>query len=216
MIEISTFEAALQRAATCLGIGRGLIGIVGKPGAGKSTFGKALVEVLGESVELLSMDGFHLSNEVLQGLGISDRKGAPHTFDVHGYTSLLKQIRSELDNPIYYPVFDRAIEESIAAKGVIKPTTHLVITEGNYLLLGTGGWEEVRPLLDEVWFVEVDDDLRLERLIERHIRYGRSPKAAKAWARGTDEQNALVIEETRELADVIIDLRGMGKYLHSR
>lgn len=183
--------------------------MVGKPGSGKSTLAKALVSSLGHTVELLPMDGYHLSNAVLGDLAIADRKGAPHTFDVHGYVAMLQRLREDQSKPIYYPVFDRAIEESIAAQGVVKPSTGLVITEGNYLLLDHGGWEEVRPLLDEIWFIDVDEHLRLERLIARHMKYGRSRTAAEAWARGTDEQNAILIGESRHRADVIVDLEAL-------
>ena len=206
MIEIGTFDAALQRARNQFGSDRRIIGIVGKPGSGKSTLAEALVVALGEGTELLPMDGFHLSNAVLKSLGIADRKGAPHTFDVHGYVELLRRIRSEKSHPIYYPIFDREMEESIASQGVVKPITQLIITEGNYLLLASGGWEEVPPLLDEIWFVDVDDHLRLDRLIARHIRHGRSPSAAKAWAQGTDELNANLVGESRERADVVLKL----------
>jgi pantothenate kinase len=206
LININTFEAALKQAQNRLGAERRIIGIVGKPGSGKSMLAHALVNAIGDIAELLPMDGFHLSNEVLQGLGSADRKGAPHTFDVHGYVALLKRIRSERNHPVYFPGFDRGIEESIAAQGVIKPTTQLVITEGNYLLLHADGWERIRPLLDETWYVDVDDELRLERLIARHIHYGRSQVAAEAWARGTDELNAQLIGERREWADVVIAL----------
>jgi pantothenate kinase len=156
------------------------------------------------------MDGFHLSNAVLKALGIADRKGAPHTFDVEGYVALLKRIRKERTNPVYFPVFNRMMEESIAAQGVVKPTTELVVTEGNYLLLRADGWEEVRPLLDEIWYVDVNDDLRQERLIARHIHYGRSPVEAKDWALGTDELNAKLVGQSREHADVAIELQSLA------
>lgn len=206
MIRIDTFEDALHRAQTQVGNDRRIIGIVGKPGSGKSTVAEALVTAVGQGAALLPMDGFHLSNAVLESLGIADRKGAPHTFDVHGYVALLRRIRSEMSHPIYFPIFDREMEESITAQGVVKPNTHLIITEGNYLLLASDGWEEVRALLDEIWFVDVDDRLRLDRLIARHIRYGRSPSAAQAWAQGTDELNAIIVGESRERADVILNL----------
>ena len=214
MIQIDTFEDALHRAQNLVGTDRRVIGIVGKPGSGKSTIARALVVALGESAELLPMDGFHLSNAVLKSLGIADRKGAPHTFDVHGYVELLRRIHSEKDHPIYYPIFDREIEESIAAQGVVKPTTQLIITEGNYLLLETDGWEEVRASLDEIWFVEVDERLRLERLIARHIRYGRSPSEAQAWAQGTDELNAILVGESREHADIVLSLEAFALLAH--
>jgi pantothenate kinase len=44
-----------------------------------------------------------------------------------------------------------------------------VITEGNYLLVEGPDWGPVRPLLDECWHVDPGEDVRLNRLIARHI-----------------------------------------------
>ena len=184
---------------------RVLIGIIGKPGAGKSTLSKFLMAKLSkELVTVVPMDGYHLSNKVLKDLKRSDRKGAPDTFDVAGFVSLVKRIRSEQTQNIYYPIFDRAIEESIAAQGVVTSATKVVIIEGNYLLHDEGGWEVVNDLLDESWMVDVDDDKRISRLISRHIAYGKDPEAAKAWAKGTDEVNAKLIERGRTRADFVV------------
>jgi pantothenate kinase len=150
------------------------------------------------------MDGFHLSNKVLKDLERSSRKGAPDTFDVGGFISLLERIRSDVDQKIYYPVFDRSIEESIAAQGVVTPETKVVIVEGNYLLHDKGGWERVHELLDESWMIDIDNDKRISRLISRHIAFGKDPESAKAWAKGTDERNAQLIEEGAHRADFIV------------
>ena len=77
-----------------------------------------------------------------------------------------------------------------------------MITEGNYLLLPDGGWEHVRPLLAEVWFVEVDDDVRRERLVRRHEQFGKSPGAAREWVERSDEANARLVAATRDSADL--------------
>ena len=184
---------------------RVLIGIIGKPGAGKSTLSKYLMSKLSkELVTVVPMDGYHLSNKVLKDLKRADRKGAPDTFDVAGFVSLVKRIRSEQTQSIYYPIFDRAIEESIAAQGVVTSATKVVIIEGNYLLHDEGGWEVINDLLDESWMVDVDDDKRISRLISRHIAYGKDPEAAKAWAKGTDEVNAKLIERGRTRADYVV------------
>jgi len=184
---------------------RVLIGIIGKPGAGKSTLSKFLMSKLPkEFVTVVPMDGYHLSNKILKELKRADRKGAPDTFDVAGFVSLIKRIRSEQSQNIYYPIFDRAIEESIAAQGVVTAATKVVIIEGNYLLHDDGGWEVCNDLLDESWMVDVDDDKRIARLISRHIAYGKEPEAAKAWAKGTDEVNAKLIERGRGRADYIV------------
>ena len=184
---------------------RVLIGIIGKPGAGKSALSKFLMSKLSkELVTVVPMDGYHLSNKVLKDLKRADRKGAPDTFDVAGFVSLVKRIRSEQTQNIYYPIFDRAIEESIAAQGVVTSATKVVIIEGNYLLHDEGGWEVINDLLDESWMVDVDDDKRISRLISRHIAYGKDPEAAKAWAKGTDEVNAKLIERGRTRADFVV------------
>ena len=205
--QLASQEAALARIQNHLenSTERVLIGIIGKPGAGKSTLSKFLMAKLPkEFVTVVPMDGYHLSNKVLKDLKRADRKGAPDTFDVAGFISLVRRIRSEQTQNIYYPIFDRAIEESIAAQGVVTSATKVVIIEGNYLLHNDGGWEVCNDLLDESWMVDVDDDKRISRLISRHIAYGKEPEAAKAWAKGTDEVNAKLIERGRNRADFIV------------
>ena len=205
--QLASQAAALARIQNHLenSTERVLIGIIGKPGAGKSTLSKFLLAKLPkEFVTVVPMDGYHLSNKVLKDLKRADRKGAPDTFDVAGFISLVKRIRSEQTQNIYYPIFDRAIEESIAAQGVVTSATKVVIVEGNYLLHDDDGWEVCNDLLDESWMVDVDDDKRISRLISRHIAYGKDPEAAKAWAKGTDEVNAKLIERGRTRADFVV------------
>ena len=205
--QLASQEAALARIQNHLenSTERVLIGIIGQPGAGKSTLSKFLMAKLPkEFVTVVPMDGYHLSNKVLKDLKRADRKGAPDTFDVAGFVSLVKRIRSEQTQNIYYPIFDRAIEESIAAQGVVTSATKVVIIEGNYLLHDEGGWEVCNDLLDESWMVDVDDDKRISRLISRHIAYGKDPEAAKAWAKGTDEVNAKLIERGRSRANFVV------------
>ena len=205
--QLASQAAALARIQNHLenSTERVLIGIIGKPGAGKSTLSKFLMAKLPkEFVTVVPMDGYHLSNKVLKDLKRADRKGAPDTFDVAGFISLVKRIRSEQTQNIYYPIFDRAIEESIAAQGVVTSATKVVIVEGNYLLHDDDGWEVCNDLLDESWMVDVDDGKRISRLISRHIAYGKDPEAAKAWAKGTDEVNAKLIERGRTRADFVV------------
>lgn len=207
--QLANQQAALARIESFLSGSneRVLIGIIGKPGAGKSTLSKFLMSKLPKQlVTVVPMDGYHLSNKVLKDLKRADRKGAPDTFDVAGFASLVKRIRSEQTQNIYYPIFDRAIEESIAAQGVVTSDTRVVIIEGNYLLHDAGGWEDIKDLLDESWMVDVDDDKRIARLISRHIAYGKEPEAAKAWAKGTDEANAQLIERGRSRADFVVQI----------
>ena len=208
-IELNSLEAALERAVwlTRDRNERVIIGLIGKPGAGKSSLSKYLLKHLPkETTALVPMDGYHLSNAQLKTLGRADRKGAPDTFDANGYVELLKRIKTNFNDEIYFPIFHRDIEESIAAEGVVHPHTTLVLTEGNYLLVESDGWAGVADSLTESWFVDVDNDKRMARLVARHIKYGKSPEEAHAWANGTDQRNAELIETTRMKAGVIFHL----------
>ena len=206
LISLTSLEEVVSRAKSLMDGERKIVGLIGKPGAVKSTLSAQLIQQLGDQAAILNMDGYHLSNLALHELGRADRKGAPDTFDALGFTEILKRVKHEVDKNIYFPVFDRAIEESIAAQGVIVPSVKLVITEGNYLLHNGDNWSGVKNLLDESWFIEVDDSLRIERLVNRHHKFGKSKVDALSWATGSDENNAKIVAQTRESADLIINL----------
>jgi pantothenate kinase len=210
-----TFGALVDRArALATGGGRAVLGLTGAPAAGKTTLAENLVAALAptppdgltpyEWVAHVPMDGYHLADVELDRLHRRSRKGAPDTFDAAGYAALLRRFREDDDEVIYAPGFERTLEQPIAGAIPVPPAARLIITEGNYLLLADGGWARVRPLLDEVWYVDLDPDERLRRLIDRHVRFGKDPTAAAEWATGTDERNAVVIAATRAGADVVV------------
>jgi pantothenate kinase len=203
--EMSKEEAKEIIATLAAGSTRTIVGIVGKPGGGKSTLSKFLLKGADQSlVSVLPMDGFHLSNKVLKLLGRSKRKGAPDTFDVKGFTHILERVAHDHNNAIYYPIFDRSIEESIAAQGVVLPSTRVVIVEGNYLMHDRDGWQDVSALLNQCWYAHLDEEIRISRLISRHIAFGKDPESAKAWAKGTDQVNAELIEAGVARCDFLV------------
>jgi pantothenate kinase len=185
---------------------RRLLGLTGAPAAGKSTVAAAVVAALGDDAVLVPMDGFHLAEAELHRLGRHERKGAVDTFDAPGYVSLLRRLCEPDAGTVYAPRFDRRIEESIAGAIPVDPAVPLVVTEGNYLLVDSGAWAAVRKLLDEVWYLEIDEAVRLARLTARHTAHGRSPELAAARARGTDQRNAELIATTRHRADLVVRL----------
>jgi pantothenate kinase len=180
---------------------RTLLGICGPPGAGKSTIARLLAAALGsDRAVVVPMDGFHLAQRVLEDLGIGDRKGAPDTFDRAGFVALLHLLRRAEDTVTYAPAFDRSIEEPVNAAIAVPETTPLVVVEGNYLLT----WPDAAALLDEVWYVDPGDAVRRERLIARHMEFGRSRADAEVHALGSDERNAELIARNRSAAHLLI------------
>jgi pantothenate kinase len=200
---VDDLDSLIARARELAARGpRTILGVAGPPGGGKSTLADAIVAALGDSAVLLPMDGFHLAQPELVRLGIRDRMGAPHTFDAAGYVALLKRLRAGGDDVVYAPEFRREIEEPIAGTIAIAPEIPLVVTEGNYLLL----WDGVRSLLDEAWYVDMDEATRLEWLIARHVAFGKTPDEAEAWVMRSDQANAAVVAATRDRADVVVRL----------
>lgn len=212
-----TVQQALERAARLAqSPTRVMLGIAGPPGAGKSTVAARVLEAVkpaqratkrdGGAV-VIGMDGFHLSQAVLERRGDASRKGAISTFDADGYVNLLRRIRAGEPRPVWAPEFDREIEDSVAGAVAVHPHTRVVVTEGNYLLADAEPWVHVRDLLDEVWYLDVPEGTRLRRLVDRHVHYGRTPQEAHDRATtGTDALNAALVEGTRHRADVVVKL----------
>ncbi len=184
---------------------RVIIGIAGAPGAGKSTFAAALIAACGPDTALVGMDGYHLAQAVLDAAGLAAVKGAPETFDAAGYVSLLERLATVDEETVYAPQFRREIEEPIAGAVPVPPATRVVVTEGNYLLLDERPWNRVRALVTEVWFLDVPEQARVERLVQRHVRFGRAPEAALERAvTGSDGQNASTVLAQRHRADLLL------------
>ncbi|MBM7770830.1 pantothenate kinase [Actinokineospora baliensis] len=195
------WDALVARAAALAVPGqRRILGIAGGPGAGKSTLARRLVEALGDRAALVGMDGFHLAQAELERLGRAERKGAPDTFDADGYVHLLRRLHANTDPVVYAPEFRREIEEPIANSVPVRCDVPLVITEGNYLLL----WPEVRPLLAQSWYLDPGEAVRRDRLLARHMAFGRTRAEALERTDGSDERNARLVAATAPAADLLV------------
>lgn len=189
---------------------RFVLGIVGAPGAGKSTLASNLCsEINSQRADspaiVVPMDGFHYSNEYLRQVDLLPLKGIPATFDAEGFVDLLDKVKNTKNGSVFCPRFDRTIESSIPNDIEVEPQHKLVIVEGNYLLLDENPWNKIAQYLDQSWFIDCAIDVILPRLIQRHIDGGKSAKDAQLKVESTDLPNAKIINATKWRATRIIE-----------
>lgn len=180
---------------------RRLVAIAGAPASGKSTIADDLAPLI-PNARVVPMDGFHLDNDVLDARGLRLRKGAPQTFDVEGFISLILSLKTQ--NSVSYPLFNRELDRAIPDAGAIGPEVETVLVEGNYLLLKHGGWQGLKPRWDLSVYLDVPL-LELERrLIARWSSLGLSDEETNAKTYGNDLLNAKTVAEDSFEADVVI------------
>jgi pantothenate kinase len=188
---------------------RYLLGLVGAPAAGKSTFSAQLVDAvnkqLGHEVAVVvPMDGYHYSNEELDRRDLRPLKGIPATFDAQSFIDLIKKLKIESKQSVFCPLFDRSIEASIEDGIEIKPEHQIIVSEGNYLLLDETPWSELRNLFDEIWFIDSTIETLMPRLLARHKAGGRNEEETLAKIESTDLPNAKLIDSTKPRAHRVI------------
>lgn len=186
-----------------------VVGITGPPGAGKSTLVTALETALrqrGLLAGIVPMDGFHMSNAVLDELGRHGRKGAPDTFDIDGYLAVLDRVRRAgpggEPREVLAPVYRRDLHEPVAA-GTRVAGRGIVVTEGNYLALDSLGWEGARERIDLLVMLEVDEEELIRRLVTRHMSFGRHRADAGHWVRAVDLPNTRLVSACRDRCDEV-------------
>jgi fructokinase len=201
--DVTTLVAQIvDRIKSLSGTGRRMIALAGPPAAGKSTVAKELVTKLGEAATLVPMDGFHYSNDILDAKGLRARKGAPETFDLAGFKSLLSRLKAE--PTVAVPTFDRTLDCSIGSSRLVEAAQQIIVVEGNYLLLDERGWRDLATFWDMSVFLEVPVDTLKKRLIERWLTHGFNQEDAEKKANSNDIPNAMRVVENHLDADLIL------------
>lgn len=205
---------------------RFLIAISGIPGSGKTTLATTIANRLNalasgasgktEAAPIatyLPMDGYHLSRAQLDAMPdpklAHDRRGAAFTFDGDTFLVLLRRLKepiSERTETIHAPSFDHALKDPVNGDIPIEATSKIVVMEGNYLSLDKEPWKEIRELVDESWFVEVDFEIAGQRLVPRHVKAGIAADEESAWkrVRENDLINGQEIVDFRGKVDEVV------------
>ena len=195
-----------------------VVGIVGLPGAGKSTLARWLADAVnrdeGEGTAMaLGMDGFHLTRAQLRAfpdpVAALARRGAPWTFDPHALRQRLQQVRDARrgpqSGPVGWPGFEHGVGDPVPDALWVPPQLRLVLLEGLYLLHERDGWA-LRDQMDSCWFLDTPLEVALQRLSLRHqTSWGVTADAATRRIDANDRPNALTVLRTRALADAVIE-----------
>lgn len=198
-----------------------IVFLAAPPATGKSTLALFLEKLSTKlanlfMVQALSLDGFHYPNSYLNNHRITinnteyilrDIKGMPETFD---FESLNKSLIELKDKDIKWPIYDRKLHDPVS--DAIEVTTDIVIVEGNWLLLAEKNWDRLKELCDYSIFIEADESVLRDRLIQRKIKGGSTYNQALEFYKRTDGKNINRVMEHRLTPDITLKLLESGEY----
>lgn len=183
-----------------------LIAIAGPPGAGKSTLSSALHSLIPNS-KVLPMDGYHYTKAQLSSfpdpVEAFKRRGAHWTFDGKSFVEALTKLKANGHG--MFPSFDHGVGDPVENDIEVKEEDKIVLIEGNYILLETEPWNQIKDIVDFSYFIYCDVPVISNRVCLRHMSVGRTEAEAKERVDTNDALNAIEILESRHRADKIIN-----------
>ena len=193
--------------------GRWVLGLVGLPGSGKSTLAAQLEHEVNTRagapvMQALGMDGFHWSRATLATFpdpaAALARRGAPWTFDAAGLASRVRALRNAAGMQpvpvVAWPGFEHGVGDPVPDAIPVPGAARVLLVEGLYLLHQDHGWQ-LDGLLDECWYLDVDLDTAMERLVARHqASWALTRAQAEARLARNDRENAGIVLTTRPRA----------------
>ncbi len=184
-----------------------VIGIAGGSGCGKSTFVRNIMDQLPpDSVALISQDNYYRDNSHLP---LEERHQLnfdhPNAIDFELLIEQLKDLKAgkAINMPQYSYITCTRSEKTIN----VNPKA-IIIVEGMMSLVQ----EELRKLFDISIFIDVDDDERLIRCIQRDIaeRERNVESVIERYQRTVKPMHLAFIAPSKYHADVIVPLGGQN------
>jgi len=177
-----------------------IVGIAGGSGSGKSTFAKRIKETFGDKAVLIEQDAYYKD---MSHLPAEDRKHInfdhPECIDFDLISSHLLALKR--GESVLKPTYDFSTHTRTQIQQEVFPAK-IIIIEG-VLLFAVA---EVRDLCDIKLYIDVEDDIRFIRRLERDIRErGRTVEEVKnQYLVTVKPMHSLFVAPSKIFADVII------------
>jgi type I pantothenate kinase len=111
-----------------------IVGIAGSVAVGKSTIARVLQALLARwpdhpRVDLITTDGFLLSNSALDARGLGARKGFPESYDLRTLVRFLADLKAG-EPRVVAPVYSHLVYDVIDGEEIVVSSPDIVIVEG--------------------------------------------------------------------------------------
>ena len=161
-----------------------VIGVAGSVAVGKSTAARVLQALLARwpnhpKVDLVTTDGFLLSNAVLEARGLMKRKGFPESYDRRRLVKFVADVKSGADE-VDAPVYSHLAYDILPGRRQVVRKPDIMILEGlNVLQTGIGRAENYTPVFVSDYFdfsiyVDADEDDIRQWYVERFLTLRRT------------------------------------------
>ena len=128
---------------------------------------------------VVPMDGFHLHDDELARLGLARPQGRARDLR-RGRVRRAAAPAAHRDRPRRLRPGVRPLARGVGRRRDRRPPRAPAGRHrGQLPAARRPGWRDVRPLLDEAWFVEGDERRGCARLVQRHVEHGKPPDVAR-------------------------------------
>ncbi|HEY4607460.1 MAG TPA: type I pantothenate kinase [Acidimicrobiia bacterium] len=150
-----------------------VIGVAGSVAVGKSTISRVLQQLLARwpqhpQVELVTTDGFLLSNAVLEERGLMDRKGFPESYDRRSLLEFVARSKAGEEH-LQVPVYSHFAYDVLPGETRVISRPDILILEGLNVLQAGGTGAFVSDYFDFSIFVDADPGAVRQWYIQRFI-----------------------------------------------